>query len=501
LAGLTLGVFYGCQKENTLKDFSNTGLSKTVEDKLLIDEAKAYFESKLQELRKQKEANKNKLKVRDNQSTDATFDGLDVIPKWDNSKVIRQNGSSFVETPYEFEGGKQFSLSISKNSNIAPNEKSASRLIVKKNSSGVQSANFMAVSADDEYLNGTNTSLKNFTYESVPNKFKGNEMHFNIDGSFKNGWSFMDGKVSGVIKKKAVGSLGTRGDCWVEFCQYPNTYSYHSQDQNQGGEFTIHTNRQTCDYQRRLLYCEGWEDQDQSWNNNLGNGWVNTYSNDEPVIYVPTEEEKWLDKNDTTILFNNPCAKYVYNNLTKNAGNFLYRTIEGFFGDKPVIHLKWNISPITYEDGLGEMLYIPGEFSAKITLNSSFLENADPTMIAAVIIHEAMHAELARKIQSIGGVSNLNNINFPALFNYYSNYTFPDQDHNYLADNYVNKFLTALKDFDSTAGIAIKSDFDYLSMIWGGLKATDAFGKLSPDKQQSYLTRAGELQYAGGCPH
>jgi hypothetical protein len=261
---LTLGVFYGCQKENATKDYSTTGLSKSEEDKQLIVEAKAYFERRLDELRKQKEANKNKLNVRDNQTTDATFDGLDVNPKWDNAKVIRQNGSSFVESPFEFEGGKQFSLSISKNNNIAPDEKSASRLIVRKNRSGVQSANFMSVSADDEYLNGNNTSLKNFSYESVPNKFKGNEMHFNIDGSFTNGWHFADGKINGKIKKKVVGSLGVRDDCDVRMCveisrYYVQVVSYR----------TTYVVMDCNNYSIRLSICGGWTSPGE-WDNNSG---------------------------------------------------------------------------------------------------------------------------------------------------------------------------------------------------------------------------------------
>jgi hypothetical protein len=486
-------VFYGCQKENTLKDSITTGLSKAVEDKLLIDEAKTYFENKLGELRKQKEINKNKLKVRDNQTTDATFDGLDVFPKWDDAKVIRLNGSSFVETPYVFEGNKQFGLSISRNTQIAADEKSASKLIVKKNKAGVKSANFMAVSADDEYLNGNNTSLKNFTIESVPTNFKGNEMHFNIDGSFRNGWHFSNGKVDRTIEKTKVGSLGTRDECDVQYCQeYQRSYI-------QVGSSVTLTIYMDCSYTMRLLICQGWlTAQNQWWNNNVT--WVDVYSEDIPAPQPPTDADIWLDKNDTTVLVANPCAKFVYNNLTKNAGNFLYKTIEGFFGDKPVIHLKWNISPTTYNDGYGQMLYRPGEFSAEITLNYSFLENADPTMVAAVIIHEAMHAELARKIQSIGGASNLSTANFPTLFNYYTNYSV-EQDHNYLADYYVNKFKQALKDFDSAAGFVPKSDTDYLSMIWGGLKETDAFHMLSPDKQQTYLNRAAELVSAGGCPN
>jgi hypothetical protein len=275
-----MGLFYGCQKEYSIGASYQSTQLKTVEDKLLIDEAKSYFESKLDELREQKEIDKNKSKV----NPDATFDGLDVNPKWDDAQVIRLNGSFFVETPYVFEDGQQFGLSISKNTNIAPDEKSASRLIIKKNKDGVKSANFMAVSADDEYLNGNNTSLKNFTYQSVPNKFKGNEMHFNIDGSFKNGWHFLNGKVNGRIKKAQIGNLGTRDNCWEEFCQYHIKYLRTSI--TVGGYKTV-TIYQTCDYQLRALICEGWLSPEEIFSNE-NNTYVDT-SLDDPSSNDPVD--------------------------------------------------------------------------------------------------------------------------------------------------------------------------------------------------------------------
>jgi hypothetical protein len=383
-AALIVGVFYGCQKNQAIEDPSSSIVSKSIKDKLLIDEAKTYFESRLVELKKQKEAAPNKLKVRDNQNTDATFDALDVFPKWDNAKVIRQNGSSFVETPYEFEGNKQFGLSISKKSNIAPDEKSASRLIVRKNSSGVQSANFMSVSADDEYLNGNNTSLKNFTYESVPNKFKGNEMHFNIDGNFKNGWHFSDGKVNAIIKKKKVGSLGTRDNCWEEFCIMPEKYQYASQ--NQGGAFTVHANRPQCDYQMRLLYCEGWVGQDQWWNNNIGNN-----------------NNNWGGYNSTmfeniSVNIMSPCNAQALNTLQTQG---LSEDVDAFFQRFQMnnsINLKFdefNDLDTDY-NGKYEQVFTgqPGVNTWKISINLNAVENASEEFRASVILHEMIHVIL-----------------------------------------------------------------------------------------------------------
>jgi hypothetical protein len=388
-----MGVFYGCQKDLQISGPALSNNVKSIEDKLLIDEAKTYFESLLSDLKKQKELDKNKLKVRDNQTTDATFDGLDVYPKWDNSKVIRKNGSSFVETPFQLEGNKQFGLSISKNAQTAPDEKSASRLIVMKNSSGVQSANFMAVSADDEYLNGNNTSLKNFTYESVPNKFKGNEMHFNIDGSFRNGWHFADGKLNGTIKKKVVGSLGVRGDCWTEFCQYSSMYQY-SPNLSGVGVFTIVTNRNTCNWQLRLLYCEGWEQ--DPWNNNSNN---NNNNNGGGVIYGE-DTGSWAGGNPAIMAtdylgMTKPCYKGVLQRLLNGGVESDLNIYLQSFTSKTftlIVHDDTDDFPSTLNTAYSTFDAQRGV--ADIYLNNKALENASVEFIASTMIHEILHVYL-----------------------------------------------------------------------------------------------------------
>jgi hypothetical protein len=221
-----------------------------------------------------------------------------------------------------------------------------------------------------------------------------------------------------------------------------------------------------------------------------------------PILSISSinEAKNWTkDNNDITDLVKDPCAKQVYENLTKANGNFLYNTIKGFLGEKPVIHLKWTISPTTYQNAYGQNLYNPGEFKSVITMNQNFLSTASPTMVAAVMIHEAMHAEIARKIQSIGGVANLSEQNFPTLFNYYTNSL--DPDHNYLADHYVAMFVAALKEFDTASGIPLHTDDEYLSMVWGGLQGTDAFQAL-PEEQRDNLTALVALEInKGGCPN
>jgi hypothetical protein len=389
---LGVGVFWGCKKEDGLQNNSNAESSILREDKQLIEEAKIYFEGQLDLLRKQKEVNKNKLKVRDNQTTDATFDGLDVNPKWDNAKVIRQNGSSFVETPYELEGGKQFGLSISKNAIIAPDEKSASRLIVKKNRSGVQSASFMAVSADDEYLNGNNTSLKDFTYQSVPKKFKGNEMHFNIDGSFRNGWHFAGGKLDGTIKKRAEGSLSVRGDCYQEFCQYAQRWDWGTQDQN--GVYVVNSNRNTCNWQLRLLYCEGWEQ--DPWNNNSNN---NNNNNGRGVIYGE-DTGSWAGGNPAIMAtdylgMTKPCYKGVLQRLLNGDVESDLNIYLQSFTSKTftlIVHDDTDDFPSTLNTAYSTFDAQRGV--ADIYLNNKALENASVEFIASTMIHEILHVYL-----------------------------------------------------------------------------------------------------------
>jgi predicted SprT family Zn-dependent metalloprotease len=378
-AALSVGVFYGCQKNQAIEKPSSSIESKSIEDKLLIDEAKTYFESRLVALKKQKEATTNKLKVRDNQTTDATFDGLDVTPKWDNAKVIRQNGSSFVETPFLLEGNKQFGLSISKNAQIAPDEKSASRLIVRKNSSGVQSANFMAVSADDEYLNGNNTSLKNFTYESVPNKFKGNEMHFNIDGSFKNGWHFVDGKADGTIKKVKVGSLGTRDACDVNICIW--TWKMWTGTVSNPRQNLRETLYDCNSYSTRLLICNGWISPAEMNNNSNNNEW----EGGDPAIGQ-------IQYNGLT----HDCYRGVIERLTHGGIDSDLNTFLQSFTDN-----TFNLTFYDDSDNFGSTLenayntFDKNSGQASIYLNHEALANASVEFIASTIIHEILHIYLS----------------------------------------------------------------------------------------------------------
>lgn len=125
--------------------------------------------------------------------------------------------------------------------------------------------------------------------------------------------------------------------------------------------------------------------------------------------------------------------------------------------------------------------------------------------VAKTIFHELIHAEMWRKIQSIGGVNNLDSKNFPGLFDYYSRYipildqnggfSFPNgtPQHNLMANHYLNLIADALMEFDG----ADKNNNDlrskYIALAWSGLKETEIFKSKSDLEKNNLKTLANSL--------
>lgn len=128
-----------------------------------------------------------------------------------------------------------------------------------------------------------------------------------------------------------------------------------------------------------------------------------------------------------------------------------------------------------------------------INISTSRLEGQAALDGARVILHEYIHADIYRKLNT----SNKNDIDsrdFKTVFEAYEK-----NQHNVMANLYLNSMKEALKEFHKTA---LKNDYDryvnyygkaptdefYEAMAWGGLKDNDvkAWKDLSPEKKASY---------------
>ena len=386
---MALTGFWECRKDIDATTNTTQVVAPITTQFFSVEDAKTYFEAELVLLRERKAKAANTLKTRDNLLTNATFDGLDVKPQWEKAKVVDKKSASFVEVPFTFDGEEQFGASVL-NNKANPQDRSAARLVVSKNKKGQKALSFMNVVAEPSFTNGGN-SLKSFSYESVPNGFKGGELHFDIDGKFNNGWHFSNGKIDGKILKDSVqhNEGGLRGrDSWQYYCYEVERYSVRV-----GNWKTTYV---TVDCSYRLV---------MDWMNNIseydgtGNNWGGSTCNGCPTEPVDDWGDAGCDFNcqkaklDEQIksLLTHPCLDGVLQELLGRSNPAL--TLAAFNNSKiPNINLTFKEGAL---DGAGVFGKTTGHGrDYTITLDFDKLSNTTDLFIATTIIHESIHAYL-----------------------------------------------------------------------------------------------------------
>jgi hypothetical protein len=369
--------FISCKHDLLIDDSmqSVTLTPQQTKNFLTIEQAKAYYKSQIEMLKREP------VKVRNNANTDATFDGLDVVPEWNNARVINRNSISFVEVPYAFNNGKKLASSLSSDSTSNPTQRSAACLLVSANSQGAMTSSFMSVTADNDFLvnNGT---LSNFTYNGVPNQFKGIEMHYDIRGSFINGWHFKQGRIDGRVQRNR--SNATFRDCYrVDACL---EWSYYVQ---MGGYTGQRTTVRDCSYSIMIGFCGGWFDYEyySNYGGTGNNGWGGNVTSEWGASCDETCQEAAAVQNIVDHL-THECLQYPLNELKNNA---MVHTLTAFNGGNiPNITLLFQegtvsgAQAITHSSSNGR--------NHTITLDYAKLASATDLFIATTIVHESIHA-------------------------------------------------------------------------------------------------------------
>lgn len=173
--------------------------------------------------------------------------------------------------------------------------------------------------------------------------------------------------------------------------------------------------------------------------------------------------------------------------------------LTNFIGEKPVLHLDLNIGNLTNANG---QTGIDG-YWAKITIDNSYGSNATSISIARTFVHELIHAEMFRKLASVGYKLELVKDNFPGLWDYWVRYGNGNNDgndshHNAMAKHYREQIISILKSFDSISGIQRESSF-YEAMSWAGLDGTRAWSLLSSLEKARISQILREQATQGGC--
>lgn len=222
--------------------------------------------------------------------------------------------------------------------------------------------------------------------------------------------------------------------------------------------------------------------------NNLNSSVMNEYLQDlkNPDIVKPTKRFK-----------NNTKINGIYNQA-KTASNFK-QYLKNFEPTFSVAHLLFDIGEIT--QGNYAVTSVPKDYWIKITFNQSVDWNNTPKIIIAdTFMHEMIHAEIFRKLLSIGSTNGnidvnkitqyLNTHNYPGLFDYYVERTVGGENwqHEAMGAHYVNIMVNFLKQLYNNK----YTDVEYKTIVWMGLKGTIAWNSLSQTERTLYETTWNE---------
>ncbi|MFD0834670.1 hypothetical protein ACFQ0I_02755 [Mariniflexile aquimaris] len=106
-------------------------------------------------------------------------------------------------------------------------------------------------------------------------------------------------------------------------------------------------------------------------------------------------------------------ADCVYGKLESNS--LLVKTVEKFKGKTPVnliINQKSNLRQDDYDTNsnlVHAKTYYGDSYNITITLNTEQVNNRPSLAVARTILHEAIHADIYRKIKTTSGLTYINN--------------------------------------------------------------------------------------------
>ena len=181
-------------------------------------------------------------------------------------------------------------------------------------------------------------------------------------------------------------------------------------------------------------------------------------------------------------------ADCVYKKLEGN--DLRNKTIKRFDGDSTPENLVIKLGDISNSNVAGETDYGIGTDTVTITLDNDYMDNSPSLFAALTILHEAIHADIYRKIKTTSGIyynsatsrwelPNGSEANFPTLFDYYDNYPI-NPHHNYMADYYRSAIDQGLKDYASSNGLSFSNQL-YKDLAWAGLQGTNAWNNMYAD--------------------
>ena len=182
---------------------------------------------------------------------------------------------------------------------------------------------------------------------------------------------------------------------------------------------------------------------------------------------------------------NNEKLKCVYDKLTLD-NSPLFKNTVGVFIDDPEFKLTFKVGNCSNTDDACTNTTDPNNIVIIIED-----VNITPVEMAQFILHEAIHAEIARYVAQYQSGVDVNDR--PYLFELYKHYKelydSGDIDHIYMTLNYINPINAALRVFDDNN---FPSNY-YSSFTWDGLRFWDAGDLLSIEEDEANALRRIEV--------
>jgi hypothetical protein len=232
LVALTL-IIHSCKKDNKV--------SQPVIPDAIVDQARQWYES-----------NYAKATTRSTVRTQATGTAVQdwsktFNPEWAKASKFMQDSLIFIELP----ALKKGDMAMSKKQ-MDPNKFDFSRSgnltsLIIVNKKGAFYIYAMTILADSAYLKSDYGKIKNNTYRKRDKDFTGSVLYHRLDGSFVNGWRYINGAITGIINQIPVATSAARSlihvskqpktatvacttwlvtTYWEDCAYYSNDYSY-----------------------------------------------------------------------------------------------------------------------------------------------------------------------------------------------------------------------------------------------------------------------------------
>lgn len=163
--------------------------------------------------------------------------------------------------------------------------------------------------------------------------------------------------------------------------------------------------------------------------------------------------------------------------------------IQQFDGDFPVAHLKLKMD-YSLPIATNAVTDNSNANFIEIRINGNTISNRTILGLARTFAHETIHAELYRKVRSVGGEVSIND--FPGIYDYYRRYI-KNWQHEQMAAHYRNSIVNILADFDNNAN----TNQFYNDLAWEGLQNTTSWNELDSEERTRIINAVIDFKNSG----